>query len=722
MPNSVRCGFLAGLVLLLAAAGTPAFSQANPPQEAKPEPAQEPSPASPAQPGEPSREGQIMAPTATPRVPGGEGFRFRAYEGHADFEVGYRWVSEIAGTTGVSDIAKDVYRSMVNLGDGPKLLRSNFSLRAPYGQGGLFDRMDVSANNWGGDPYNTVRLNLALADKYEFRADYRNLNYYNFLPQYANPLLLSGVFLGQHSLNVTHRSTDLELRLFPNNKIRPFVGYTRSSGFGPGFRTVEFTGNEFLVDTNWRYSSDDYRGGVEISLPKTTLVVEQGFRFLRNDTGLESGPNAGNNPGATFLGQRVGLDFLDIGYHDRTSLPYTKLMAKFVPYRSLRFSGRYIYSMADLDSTLGEVSSGSLVTLTERLVYRAGTENVEATAKRPNHNGAFMVEFSPISRLIITNELETRNTHTSGSALLASIFFGARSLAGPATAPARDVSLTNLAQGYLAFNRLHNQTEAEFDVGRGFSVRGGYRYSDADATVGNSKGDDVLAPESSSYSRNTGIAGVVYRRARWLRVGVDYEKNDTDGILTRTDLLDYDQVRFDWRVGGWKGFSTSGRIWLLRNTRTGRGIEFDSSHNRNYSFELNYDPSERFNFSVDYSKASVFSDILVLLPQTLQQDRSIFEEETHGLGGSVGVGVYRGARVDFGYRGILNSGNNALSFHQPFASLTIPLPNRLSFRTYWQYFGYNEKPPFERTLINHDPRGFQDFRAHLLTFSLAYAY
>jgi hypothetical protein len=204
-------------------------------------------------------------------------------------------------------------------------------------------------------------------------------------------------------------------------------------------------------------------------------------------------------------------------------------------------------------------------------------------------------------------------------------------------------------------------------------------------------------------------------------LGLDYEKNDTSGTLTRTDLLNSDQVRFDWRLGPWKHFSTSGRIYALRNKNPQADIDL-RSHNRNYSFELSYDPSERFSFSVDYSKSSVFSDILVLLPQTLELDRSMFDERTHGLGGSVGVGIYRGARVDFGYRGILNSGNNALNYHQPFASFTVPLPNRLAFKTYWQYFDYNEKGFPGRTLINNDARGFQDFHAHLLTFSIAYAY
>jgi hypothetical protein len=183
-----------------------------------------------------------------------EGFTVGMYEGHSEVEVGYRWISNTAGN-------KDMYRSMINLGEGVKLLRSNLSLRAKYGSG-LFDRLDFSMDSWGGDPYNTMRLNMSRSDLYEFRADYRNMSYFNFIPTFANPLLGQGSRLGQHNLDVKYRSTNLEFKLYPNSKIRPYVGYTRTSGFGPGLTTYSLTGNEFILNQRWQYSSDEYRGGV----------------------------------------------------------------------------------------------------------------------------------------------------------------------------------------------------------------------------------------------------------------------------------------------------------------------------------------------------------------------------------------------------------------------------------------------------------------------------
>jgi hypothetical protein len=633
--------------------------------------------------------------------PPSEGFKWGLYEGHSDLEIGYRWVSDIAGN-------QDMYRSMVNLGEGPKLLRSNLSLRSNYGSGLLFDRLDLSVNNWGGDPYNTFRLNFGRGDLYEFRADYRNLNYYNFIPTLDNPLASKGTLFGQHSLNVTYRTTDLELKLFPHSKVRPYVAYSRASGFGPGFTTFAVTGNEFLLDTRWQYAANDYRGGVEISLPKLTLTVEQGYRRLRNDTGVTDAGNPSGNTNRPYIGETVNLESLNRGYHDRTGIPVSKVLAKYTPFEKLKITGRYIYSMADLESSLGEVRTGNLITLEERLVYGAALDSFNAQAKKPDHNGAFLIEFSPFSRLTLLDQFDTRSLHVSGSTLMSSTYFHSRPLSGEPP-PSYDSNISHLLDNWLTYDQVRNQFEAELDLGGGFSARGGHRYTYSEASLANLV-DGKEDPATADLTQHTGIVGLNYRPGRWMHLGLDYETNYSKGLLTRTDLLNYDQLKFDWHVNPWKTLGFSGRIALLQNTNPKSDIDF-KSHNRNYSVAVNYEPNERFSLNLDYERSNLLSDIAILLPQTLKLDRSYFDERGSSVGGSMGVGIYRGWRTDFGYRAILNAGSFPLSYYQPFAIMSVPLPSHLAFKTYWQYFGYNEKGT-----------SLQDYRGHMVTFSLAYSY
>jgi hypothetical protein len=257
----------------------------------------------------------------------------------------------------------------------------------------------------------------------------------------------------------------------------------------------------------------------------------------------------------------------------------------------------------------------------------------------------------------------------------------------------------------LDYDRVQNQMEAEFDVGHGFFARGGYRYGFVETAL---QGGE--STRSASLSHHTALVGIQYRRAQWMKLSFDYENNNPDNALTRTDLFDYDQFKFTWRVGSWKGFSANGSVSALRNKNPQSDIDF-TSHNRNYSVALNYEPSERITLRLDYSRLDIFSDIAILLPQSLQVDRSLFDEQSDGVGASMGLGIYRGSRLDFGYRGVFNVGTFPLNYHQPFASVMVPVHQRVAFRTYWQWYGYNEKIA-----------SIQDYRGHLVTFSLAYSY
>jgi hypothetical protein len=687
----LACCLACGLILFAGAASALPAQTASDSQEARKQDAGKMDPGG----------AQASTPASSPASPA-EGFKWGPYTGHSDVEIGYRWVSDTAGN-------RDMYRSLVNLGEGPKLLHSSISMRADYGTARLFDSLNLSLDSWGGEPYSSLRLDFGKTGSYEFRADYRHMNYFNFVPTWADPLLAAGTVFNQHSLDVSYRTIDVQLKLFPTHKVQPYVAYSRNTGYGPGFTTYSLTGNEFLLNQQWHYAADEYRGGVQFSLPRLVLTLEQGYRFLKNDTGVtEDGEPQGNNP-VPFIGNPIVLNTLDRGYHDRTTLPVTKALLRFTPFEKLTITGRYIYTMSDLESNLAEIDTGSFVSLENRLVYTASSNAFNSRSKQPNHNGSFLVEFSPSSRLTVLEDFSTRNFHITGDALLASIFFNASSLAGPFGGKS-DVHITDLQGSLLAFDQLHNQAEVEYDLGRGFQVRGGYRFAHAETTLESSDNGDTES-QTASYSRHTGIVGVGFTRGRWLTLGLDYENNSTNHALMRTDLLDYDQFKFDWSLRPLKNVSLNGRVAFLRNSNDQSDIDL-KSHNRDYTVAINYEPSERFMLSLDYTRTNILSDIAILLPQTLQLDRSLFDERGNGIGGAMSVGIYRGIKVALGYRGILNLGSYPLNYHQPYASLTIPLWNHLAFKHSWQYFGYHEK----------GGSTLQDNRTHLMTFAIAYQY
>src|SRR5689334_12386698 len=106
-------------VLPLAAQETPAPAPAAPQEKAAAAAPAEEKAASPAPTSEPSLTGSV--------------------------DVGYRWLTDIRGNF-------QSYRSIINLGEGPKLFGADFVLQGKR----FFDRVDVNGFGWGGDPYNTV--------------------------------------------------------------------------------------------------------------------------------------------------------------------------------------------------------------------------------------------------------------------------------------------------------------------------------------------------------------------------------------------------------------------------------------------------------------------------------------------------------------------------------------------------------------------------------------
>ncbi len=692
-PNSSRFTIvglsLLGLVLL-AGPVRPLTAQSNPPGTA--------SGAETAGTSDPDSkpEQQTAQPAPKSQAAPSEGFKLGAYDVHTEFEFGYRWNSGIRGN-------QEMYRSQVNLFDGAQLLSSYVSLRSTPGAG-LFDRLDLSLNNWG-DPYNSLRFRIGRTDLYDFTASYRNLRYFNFISTLDNPLLAKGNLTPQHFLDVNYRMANFDLRLFPNNKIVPFVGYSHNSASGPGLTTFEVTGNQFLLNTDWLNTSDEYRGGVQFNLSRLNLTLEQGYRYSRNDTGV-SGVNVQGNLGNTsFLGVPIDLDSLNRGYHSRLKLPTSRVLAKFTPFQNLRIVGRYIYSMGDTEADLGEIRSGSFVDLEHFLAYSTAADGFSGRAKRPNHNGSFLIEFSPISRITISDNVDTVDYHITGVAALSTLFLNASSLQGPGGSTTSQ-TLTDTLNTQFTYNTVRNQFEVEMDLGHGLSGRAGHRFNYLEIT-----NDDSEEVTTSDATQNTAIVGLTYRPGRWLRFGIDYENTQTNRPLTRTDLFNYDQVTVDWRVGAWYGLSFSGKIGA-RNYKDGAPDIGLKGHDQNYTGSVNYDPNDKISIGVDFSRTNLLSDLLIVLPQNLTTTRSLFDQRIGSIGSRVGLTVYKGIKTEFGYRGIINKGTYPLEFHQPYASLWLPLKGGLAFKPTWQYFGFNYR---------QDPFKFQNYQTHLFTFALVFS-
>jgi hypothetical protein len=619
-------------------------------------------------------------------------------------DLGYRWTAGFSGS-------EDLYRSLVNLGEGPRLLGANLNFANPLGANKYLDRLQLNASSWGGDPYNTLRLYAEKTGVYQFSVDYRNVNYFNFIPSFANPLLSQGVLLGQHSFDSTRRTTDLELTLRPGKTVSPFFGYSRNSGFGPGITTFTADGNEFAINNQLRDTSDYYRGGVTFNFRKLNLVLEQGYLTFKDDQRIfqTDGTNTGNRT-SPLLGEDILLNQLDENYHVRGRTPVSRAQLTATPWENLTVSGRFVYSQPDSDFDYDRRSVGNFLSFDVLRAFTGELASGSAEADRPHILGNLAIEFRPTQRIRILELVLTDRFHIASSSSLGRSLTGTRPLVEPPDP--NDTFDTSAAESNrLAVNLNQNQIEGVVDLTSRLFVRGGYRYVWSDTRL-QSTVDEESVDQSVSLHRNVGIAGFGFRLPKKANLSLDFEAGQGDRVYSRTDILDYRRVRLRGRYQPWSWAAVSGSFSLLdhENNRPDLGYDFE---NRGYSFSLSFTPAggKHVSANLDYSRADLTSDILFIIPQLLTSDTSQYIEDSHFGNATLDFGIFRNIRLSMGYAILSTSGSRPLNYHQPHAAVVVPITRRIAWTTEWRYYDYNEKT-----------FSFEDFHNHLITAGLRFSY
>src|SRR4051812_17603708 len=243
-PGLLQMRLLPIFLMILPVFGQQPAEQAKPVEQAKP--AAQTAPAAATPPAEQAPAAASDEKAAASPAPSTESW----INGSVDF--GYRWVPDVVGNF-------QQYRSVVNLGEGPKLFGFDLTLQDPKKR--LYDSLILRGMGFGGDPYTTAHVDARKMKVYEFRADYRNIAYFNAVPSFANPNAPAG--FNERSFDTRRRASSFELDLFPGSRIVPYLAYDRNSGHGRGIETwVLGATNEFPIPYNLYDKTDSYRGGL----------------------------------------------------------------------------------------------------------------------------------------------------------------------------------------------------------------------------------------------------------------------------------------------------------------------------------------------------------------------------------------------------------------------------------------------------------------------------
>lgn len=607
-----------------------------------------------------------------------------------NLELGYRWSSAISGS-------RDLYRSQVNLGEGPKLLAGDFFWASPPGSNSWADRLDFRMSSWGGEPYNLATLRAVKSRSYDLRFSYLNSHYFDSIPYFANPLLGLGSVESQHRSDISQRAFRIELSLIPGRTIVPFIAYERSSRRGPVDTTLAGDGDEFALHSDVRGSSDDVRFGARLNRDSFSLLLEQGFRWFRDQTAFDaSGFQPGNSP-RTLLGRDITLTAYSARNGFRAVIPFSTVILRSDPVHSISMRGRFSYSDAAMDSYLPENTTGTFVSAPLAIFYRGALQSITGKSKQPAVSGDFSLEWRAHERLAFLDRINVRQFHVSGAAAAHSLLLQVEPLLEPELGAT--IELVEPFSTFLSGDLNSHELQAVFYLTPRTVVRGGHRLEHK----------EVRLPRRYAWDRQVLLAGFGGSFSSHGRFSLDYERGWTNRPILRLDALESHRLRLSGNVNPVASIEFGGNAGWLNQNDDRSSIDW-VWRSRNLDGHVTYSPSGRFSLSLEYGWASTRSELLFLIPQVLLPDRSHYRESTRNAALFLNVKLPRQGLLGLGYSILGSVGTFPYNSHRPLARIEVPVHPRVTAFGQWNYFDWNEK-------MRLFP---QDYRAHLVLFGFRF--
>ncbi|HLG14454.1 MAG TPA: hypothetical protein VJH03_08130 [Blastocatellia bacterium] len=513
----------------------------------------------------------------------------------------------------------DKFRSDFNYRPGFHVFNSSLLMRAPNNDGVLFDTLLINSYGWGADPNQYLRVSAEKTKWYRFNADYRQMDYFNSLRNFAAPPPL---FLSQHISNTEYKVGDFDLTLLPQNeRVRFNVGYSLQRNNGPSVSTYDYARDEFPILVPVRVDANDFRFGVDAKLWVFDLSFQQGFRYYKEDTTYDIDLpvpvpvplNPGNNP----TNQSVLTGF-HREFPTRGRTPYTRFTLHTLLARKVDFTGRFVYSSATtrhqmFETLKGKDFSGNNIVL----------DRFEATgnAKRPNGLGDVGVTVFATDKLRISDTFRINSFRVNGGDHLTETLLRTRTTPFGET-PLPPVFVDNLALSLTKYRRALNTLEVDYEFHPKFTAHVGHRYSDRRIEIGTltkalgSAGE--LEPESFDNRTNTWFAGFKARPATVWTVYFDMERGETDNVFTRVENYDFTNLRLRSVLKPVKTLALNFSMVTKDNNNPARTDEIPPRdfgadiNSRSFTASADWVPNQKFSLNTGYTYTRVTSEAAII--------------------------------------------------------------------------------------------------------------
>ena len=587
-------------------------------------------------------------------------------------EVGYRFLGTLHGS-------EDAYRSVVNLGEGPRLLGFDFHYLAPK-RGGWLERLNATASGWGGDPYSQLHVEALADTKYRLTVDQRSMAYFNALPSFANPQLSQGVLFTQDSYDVQNKATDILLELRPTTRIIPYFEYQRNSGTGHGVMNSTANLNEYPVSSLYDSSTNLYRGGVHFELNKMHLTLEGGATQFSDNQALVTGNyNAGNRT-TPFLGETLFLDSVQQQYNVTGNGPFLRTLFTYRPVQWIDVYASFLFAEPSNKATLNYSGTGNFAQTNPILFYTQQQMAIGAAAAQPHTTGNAGFELRPLRRVRIVETFLTDRLHTAGAV---------DSVTGTPP-PQQAVGIDRLNLNYN-----QNIVEVLFDVTKHLTLRGGDKLMWGDS-LGRAPelASDLRLYETGSLKINAGLAGFTYRVTSKFSLYGDAEIARGSSVYFATSLSNYNRatIRATYNFKESLLFTFNYVYFNNDNPTLEHDFQFEGQTG---TVGVQWSPrkSKYFRIVGEYARVNYWTNTTYYVPQNLTLATSAYNEVGNSATALVDVRFWNSARaprIAFGGALWYSSGTRSSQYYQPMARFTAPVVRHVDLNAEWRWYSMTE--------------------------------
>ncbi|HYJ90327.1 MAG TPA: hypothetical protein VEV84_03390 [Pyrinomonadaceae bacterium] len=436
----------------------------------------------------------------------------------------------VRGLTVNGDV--DKYRSDLNYRAGFRMFDSSFFVQDKSSAVKPFDSALVQSSGWFSDPQGSFRLNMEKAGIYRFDSNVRRVRYFNNLNNHVVNWSQTTPTGSEHATNTLHHFGDFDLTIFPEREsFRMQLGYSFNNTEGPGFATLRFpssSSDEFQVNSDNKYKSQDFRAGVQGELLGFNLGLNYGHRIFNNNTKyFVDSLNLGNNPAST----TASINFLTRLMPTKGTTDFGTFYVQRTFAKVFDFTGRFIYSESRSDTTQSDIANGRASATGNIIVLDAIT--APGKAKRPQARSDIGLTWRPTDRFSVSNTFTFDQFNITGS----NSFTEAQTTTTSSGKPNSPAATTTSGYRLTAYRRFSNLIEGDYQVNRMFAFNIGYRYThrrvaadeiDINATHVATVGSDLFTNTTHSF-----IAGTKIKPYKFWSIHADVERGTADNVFTR---------------------------------------------------------------------------------------------------------------------------------------------------------------------------------------------